>query len=218
MIVAPTVQTVWTERDLDIVETLVCKVRMLTVKQTAHLWWSCCRAKNEYALRRLKKLRKAGLLACYDVNLHPPLELTQPLWIWQPGWPVPDFEQLAYEGQTRWTKPSRSKPIYIATPKAIYLYGGYGRGQLGTMFQWTHDYHMTEVYCYFKQHREEDFQNWIGEDGVGKGGYREKNPDAFIVVDEQRIRAIDFVGRYDANRLQDLHVHCQERELPYELW
>ncbi len=211
-------QQTWTQRDIDILRTLALKVRMLTLKQVANLWWKPSPRRMSNARRRLRLMCDADLLSSYSLNTHPLLNLELPVCAWQPGDRRPSPGKVSYGLRSRWTEPSIPQTVYMATKKSIFLFASYSSGLPSKPFDWTHDLHVAVVYCYYHRHRPEEFPLWIGEDALPKAGFRVKDPDAFIVRSGQAKKVVEFGGRYDKQRCLDFHLHCEDRELPYELW
>jgi len=58
-----------------------------------------------------------------------------------------------------------------------------------------------------------------GPNSLLNGGTLESLPDAFIVDDEDVVLwVIEFGGGYDTERVQEFHLDCVSRNLPYQLW
>ena len=69
----------WTLRDLQILEALTVKVRMLTVEQIAETWWPPGRYQVTNARRRMVRLVRAKLVLRYRINIHPRIPLNAPV-------------------------------------------------------------------------------------------------------------------------------------------
>ena len=80
-----------TARDLDLIETLTCRVRLLTVGQAAELGWPNSVGRRT-ALQRLQQLAKSDWLELHIINAHPLLPVGKPVFTWQPDGPEPDVE------------------------------------------------------------------------------------------------------------------------------
>ena len=66
-----------TERDLDLLDALTLRVRLLTLRQVTELWWPT--GENQRcARRRLECLEVAQLIEIHRVNAHPLLPVTSP--------------------------------------------------------------------------------------------------------------------------------------------
>lgn len=208
----------WTPRDLDIVETLAAKVRLLTAGQVARGWWGLGKPHEQHARTRLRRLARAELLCSYRVNVHPMWELRAPVVRWQPGAPDPDAEATATALQARWTEPARPTTVYAASPAAAGLFGCSG-GALPDLTHRDHDLLLGEVFVTYLRSEPEVARRWVGEAARPKGGYRVKDPDAFLLDEAGRtLRVVESGGKYDAERVASFHEHCAERRLAYELW
>jgi hypothetical protein len=206
-----------THRDLDVLETLTRRVRLLTVQQVAQLWWpegNCQRP----ARCRLERLSMANLIELHRVNAHPLLPVKAPLFAWQPGEVEPDFEQLAECCRDRWNKPEVPMTVCVAARLAANLLGSTARGVPKREFR-NHDLRLASVYVAYRLQRPQLAALWIGEHALPKAGYRIKDPDAFLrQPNGDVVRVIESAGRYDAARVENFHEHCEANELPYELW
>jgi len=206
-------------RDEEILETLVFKVRLFTPAMIARTWWPEARSPEVHARRRLAQLVEVGLLESTRLFAEPMLALEQPVSSWRPGDPPPDAEAVSYTLQSRWTIPPVQTEVVVATKNAVYQYGGRGRGGQHQRFQAGHDLHLSAVYLHYCEHDPVLARDWLGEDFLGKAGDHIKDPDALIMGPDERPRlAIEFGGRYDARRVQEFHEHCQQQKLGYELW
>lgn len=209
--------SLWTTRDLDIVETLTRRVRLLSIEQIAHIWWRCADARRA-ARRRLRRLAAAGLVIRTVVNTHPLLDISEPLAAWSPGAEEPDFTDVSRQAKARWCWPSVPSEVFYASRLAANLYGS-SAGQLPDLNHRDHDLLLGQVYLVFRAVRPAQARQWIGEDTRLKAGYRIKDPDAFLVdAAGEAVRIIESAGRYSASQVESFHDHCVEHGLPYELW
>jgi len=215
---APSVQSTWTERDLDILRTLAYNVSMLTEELIAEIWWPATKWREMTVQKRLRQLCRAGFLERHTLLLHPLLPLTRPVFAWEPHQSAPEGLLVSRKLQSRWNQPAVSTRVYTVTKYTVALYGSYGSGDAGDIQKRNHERHMGEVYGFYYRHRPEDFCRWVGENALAKADWGVKNPDAFIYQDEKPIRVVEFGGSYDAKRVTDFHAYCKERDLPYELW
>ncbi len=209
----------WTERDLQILEALALKVRMLTVKQVGRTWWHESSPKQQLAnaRNRLRHLQRAGLVARYVINSHPLLELSEPVRSWGPRDRTPDFHAAARQLQCRWREAAQPLILFTATRKTSNLFGGFPV-RLKSL-QGTHDVHLSQVYVFYQQTQPYFASRWLGEDALKRAGYGVKEPDAFVMGEAGTVaRVVEFGGKYAANRVRDFHEHCEARDLPYELW
>ncbi len=206
-----------TERDMDLLTTLTLRVRIMTPRQIASVWWPDGRSLCQ-TVRRLQKFQHAGLVEQHIVNAHPLLPATRPLFAWRPGTPEPDCERVAERCRVRWNRPRRPLAVCVASRKAAGMFGSSGRG-LPPNEHRDHDLRLASVYVSYRQHRRQLARLWVGEHGLPKAGYRIKDPDAFLVESDGTVRrVIESAGRYSARQVESFHEHCVEHELPYVLW
>lgn len=206
-----------TDRDTEIVQCLVQKVRLVSQRQLAHHWWEGDLANMR---RRMNQLVDCDLVARVSVQARAIPELNQPLASWQQGDSVPDFGQVAFRCQDRWRQRAlRPCTTWIATEKAAQLYGGMRRGELKQPTQATHDLGVAAVWLRLRSVAPEWAEAWRSEDLLAHTRRGEKLPDAFIVgTDEQVLWVIEFGGGYNAERVAAFHQDCAQRGLPYQLW
>jgi len=208
-----------TTRDEQILEALVLKVRLLSLELVFRTWWTEGNSPAIHAYRRLTQLVNEGLLEQTKLLTEPLLDLTAPVFVWQPGQPAPDFQAVSYALQSRWTEPPRRTTVYVATTKAINQYGGTGSGGLKFRLQATHDLHVAVLYLKLLRTNQDAARAWVGEDLRPKAGFQLKDPDAVLEFQDGRPSlAIEFGGKYDAGRIQDFHEHCERFSVGYELW
>jgi len=206
-----------TSRDMDLLDALTLRVRLLTLRQVTELWWPT--GENQRcARRRLESLAAADLIEIHRVNAHPLLPVTNPLFAWKPGEVEPDFEQMAGKCRNRWNRPAMPMTVCVAGRLAANLMGSTARGVPHRDHR-NHDLRLASVYAAYRQQRPRLAAFWIGEHGLPKAGYRIKDPDAFLrQPDGKLLRVIESAGRYNARQIQNFHDHCEANELPYELW
>jgi hypothetical protein len=206
-----------TSRDLDLLETLTLRVRLLTVRQVAQLWWPGGQNQRQ-ARRRLERLAAANFVEMHRINAHPLLPVTRPLFDWQPGGDEPDNERLAAQCRGRWTKAAVPMMVCVAAALTANLLGSTARG-IPPREHRDHDLRLASVYAAYRSHQPSLAALWTGEHGLPKAGYRIKDPDAFLCDGDGKVlRVIESTGRYSAAQIQSFHEHCEANSLPYELW
>lgn len=204
-----------TPRDLDLLETLTCRVSILRVSHVARIGWG---ADEKSPRKRLQQLARAGWISLQVVNAHPPFPAMTPLFVWKPGKKEPDPERLSRQARERWSKAARPTAICLATRESASLFGSTA-GRLHTLEQLDHDLLLAAVYVHYRRHHPRLATLWIGEHVLPKAGYRIKDPDAFLREKNGHIRrVIESAGRYSPDRIESFHEHCADRGLPYELW
>lgn len=205
-----------TDRDRDVLQALLIKVRLFSLRQIAAGWWEGEIANTRRRLRGLA----GNLLATRVTVLARPLSpLEGPVAIWRPGQSPPRFGQVAHELKSRWTRPVRRCAAWIATPRAANLLGGVARERLKNPSQSSHDLGVAAVWLWFRRTSPAWAEAWQGEDLWADSRRGEKLPDAFIVGrDSEPVCAIEFGGSYDATRVEAFHDDCADRDLPYQIW
>lgn len=206
-----------TERDMDLLDVLTLRVRLLTLRQVTELWWPT--GENQRcARRRLEGLASENLIQLHRLNVHPLLPVTNPLFAWTPGEAEPDFEQVAALCSDRWTRPAVPMTVCVAANLAANLLGSSACG-LPHRDHWNKDLRLASVYATYRLQRPTLAAMWIGEHSLPKAGYRIKDPDAFLRSENgQTLRLIQSAGRYSQSQVRSFHEHCETHQLPYELW
>lgn len=207
----------WTPEILDLIETLTCRLRVMSLRQIHRGWASMFHAPNQI-IDSVERLVQAGLLVG-DVR---PLPLSpvscQPLAVWFPGDIDPPLERLEQHIQCRWDKKPVPTPIVAATKKACHLFGS-SAGGMPTQTHLNHDLLLSEVFVGYRESQPEVCASWLGEDAVESAERGVKNPDAFLIDTEGNvIRVIESAGKYSLQQLESFHEHCKLSDLPYELW
>ena len=207
----------WTQRDLDIVETLTRRVRLLSTEQIARIWWPGA-SSTRITRRRLRRLAAGGLVHRVIANVQPLLPITKPLATWRPGANEPNFQRISSRAKMRWQETASPQEVFFATRLAANLFGS-SAGEFPPLCHRDHDLLLGQVYAYYRTTRPAQAQFWIGEDARPKAGYRIKDPDAFLLDQSGAVvRVIESAGRYSPSQCESFHQHCLDADLPYELW
>jgi hypothetical protein len=207
----------WTRRELDIIQSLTWRVRLLSLDQIARIWWPDV-ASRRIVRRRLRRLATAGLVDVTVINAHPLLNPEHPLVRWNPGDDDPDFQQVAIQTQSRWKASAVPQEVCSATKRAANLFGSTA-GRLPPMIHRDHDLLLGHAYVHYRTSRPTEAACWVGEDVRPKAGYRIKDPDAFLVDKYGNVtRVVESAGRYGASQVESFHEFCAQRALAYELW
>lgn len=204
-------------RDAEILQCLVQKVRLLSQRQLALHWWEGDLANMR---RRMKQMVDSDLVCRVTVQARAIPELAQPLAKWEPGDAAPNFGQVAFRCQDRWRQRAvRPCIAWVATEKSAQLYGGKRHGGLKQPTQATHDLGVAAVWLRLRSVAPLWAEAWRGEDLLAHTRVGEKLPDAFIVDHSEQVSwVIEFGGGYDAERVEAFHHDCAQRDLPYQLW
>lgn len=204
-----------TERDREIVRTLLDKVRLMSEGQVATTWWAGGAAP---AARRLRSLADGGWLLGARMLARPLLPLDVPLVAWEPRDPAPEFGSLSWRAQSRWTSPATFTRIWRAAPLAAARLGGAARRDVKNLCQVTHDLHVAEVYLAFLRDSDPRAAMWVGEDAVPPGLIGGFLPDALLLRRGRIARAIEFGGAYPLGRFARFHEHCEFLGIPYTVF
>jgi hypothetical protein len=207
----------WSAAELNIVETLTRKVKLLSSEQ---LLDKCLSAFGSFELVQLalRRLREANLLHQAVVNAHPRVNVTAPLAMWSPDDPKPDFMAVAKHAKARWNQAVCPTQVYWASARAANLFGS-SSIRSPSIAQRDHDLLLGEVYVFFCTHRTSSVHCWVSEAAWPKSGPGTKNADAFLCSDDGRTScAIESAGRSRREQMECFHQHCAAQNLPYELW
>ena len=208
---------VLTERDLDILETLTRRVRLLAIEQVQRVWWPA-HANRRIVRRRMRQLAAAGFVSRTIVNAHPLLPVEQPLGVWRPSDKEPDARRISRQARDRWRQSAEPIEVFTATHRTANLFGS-SAGRLPTMLHRDHDLLLAQVFAFYRIHRPAEGRRWLGEDALPKAGYRIKDPDAFLIDSAGRpSHVIESTGHYATAQIVSFHAYCVEYDLAYELW
>jgi hypothetical protein len=205
----------WTDRDLEIVDALTCRVRVLSFAQIAEGWPS---VRQSDIRSWLVRIVDAGLLQRHVWNLQLPPADTIPLFTWKLGTALPDFSRLTDQVRSRWKQDIQPCEVLVATTKAAKLFGS-SAGRIPPVHHRNHDLLLGAALVHYRRWLPELAARWRGEDAMPMAEKGVKNPDAFLVDEEERPRrVIESAGRYSREQLEDFHQYCVESQLSYELW
>lgn len=164
---------------------------------------------------RRKVIRE--LVSARVLMVHPELELNGPLLRWTPAKRLPDFGQLSYRAQSRWSKPPARRVVLTATEKAKRLYGGVLCGRKIRSRELDHDIALSAVFVHYANNRPDLASRWVIEDVLVAEGIHtdgSKVPDAVIRGTPEVI--VEFAGSYSAKKLKEIHSAFSHQ--PYDLW
>jgi len=203
-------------RDLEILEVLTRRVRVLSLDQIAASWWAETGQATANASRRLALLERRGLVKRSSAMAHEAPELLQPLAAWSPGEPTPELASLAYRLESRWSSPLRPTVVVTATRAAGAWLGGNG-GRRPRPSEISHDLGLAALYLKLRRRDPSRAERWVPEDLFAPHELDGFVPDA-ILRGGARPTLIEFAGAYQKERLERLHHSCLRAGLPYELW
>ena len=206
-----------TERDLDIIETLTCRVPLLTFQQATRLWWPEC-TKTRTARRRLEKLSRSKWIAQHVVNITPLQRVAGPLFAWTPGIQGPNAAALAQQSQARRRKAARPTSVLAASSLAAAMMGSSAHG-LPAPQRRDHYVNLAAVYVRYRMENPNLAIRWVGQHVRPKGCFWHRTVDAILRgPDGSPIGLIHVVGRWEPHQVERFHDFCQQSNLPYELW
>lgn len=207
-------KTTWTQFDRDIVSTLTCRVRVLSLDQIRRSW----NQSTEVVRRQLARLVAGKLIHTAEWNVVPPLIGRTPLFVWKLGDASPDAWRLSLTAQARWRRSAVRHTVYQATDLAARLFGS-SAGRPTRIYERQHDLLLAEVFVRYREELPLLAGYWVGEEALPKAEYGVKNPDAFLIDDEFRPRrVIESAGAYSQQQVETFHEYCRLAQLPYELW
>jgi hypothetical protein len=185
----------WSETELDILDALTRRVRLLAERQIAAIWTSHLGTSDDLQAA-LNQLITAGLLHRTMLNAHPSLEIRSPLVAWRPGGPAPNVTRIAARIRNRWCQSAEPTRVYWASRKAANLLGS-SMQELSTLLHRDHDLLLGEVYVFYRRRRPRLAGRWLGESVFPKAGFQIKDPDAFLFGDDGRpLRVIESVREH----------------------
>lgn len=190
-----------------IVQLLTQCVRVLGAHQLRGL-------NERQSIRLLKRLHTLGMVSVRTVIVPPDLSIIAPLFRWQPGAAPPKFDRLAWQLAARWRGKPHKAFIASATAETCYSVGSSFAGRVPRRTEVSHDLHVTAIYLKLAREAPDLARKWIHEDALR--ATREAGqliPDAMIGD-----TAIEFGGRYRADKLRAIHRGHAIAGRPYEIW
>lgn len=209
-----------TDRELDLIETITRRVRLLSFPQIAAIWWPTI-VSREGCQRRLSNLVQNDWLEHQTILAHPSQPVDMPVLNWSPEMDFAaqkDIANVGHHVRTRWSRPAVPAQVYVASNKAASLFGSTACG-FPSREHWNHDLHLAAVYVQYRQRFPDRARQWIGEHALPKAGYRIKDPDAFLVDENGRVvQVIESAGKYSHKQLEQFVKHCYRQRVAFELW
>jgi hypothetical protein len=190
-----------------IVQLLTQCVRVLGAHQLRGL-------NERQSIRLLKRLHTLGMVSVRTVIVPPDLSIIAPLFRWQPGAAPPKFDRLAWQLAARWRGKPHKAFIASGTAETCYSVGSSFAGRVPRRTEVSHDLHVTAIYIKLAREAPDLARKWIHEDALR--ATREAGqliPDAMIGD-----TAIEFGGRYRADKLRAIHRGHAIAGRPYEIW
>lgn len=206
-----------TERDLDVIETLSCRIPFLPVSKAVRIWWPSC-SSGRTAQRRLKQLIKANWLRLHTVNLPPLPASLLPLFAWSPGMKAPDARQIAERSVARKRYAARPTAVLTASPAAAATMGRVSNGSPAPE-QRQRGAHLAEVYLLYCQNKPELARFWTYGGILPTSGSRQRTVDVVLRGSRSELLGVIHVaGRWRSAQVERFHDDCRQSDLPYELW
>lgn len=209
-----------TDRDLDILKSLSCCVRLFSIQQVQSLWWPDASLQSGAVQKRINKLADAKWLKRSVILARPIPVMNDAICSWKPGNASPDFGKCAWKAKCRWTEGTRQIRVVSADRKASQLFAGVKPRGIRQPFQLTHDLGLSQVYLQFRIQCPDKAAKWIGERGIAFRRKKGKIPDAVIgnVGAWPPELIVEFAGSYGKDRLLQFHKFCEHEGISYELW
>lgn len=205
-----------THRDRSVIELLSVRVRVLSIDQIAERFWADSNRPTRLARDRLAKLERAGLLRRASRPARPLLQIVEPLAIWRPHRPTPDFAAIARQLANRWPDDMVRMECIEVTDEGARGVAGVPAAAPPADSELTHDLHVAAVYLRMLDELPARASTWTLETRLPKG-QGVKVPDA-MVRDGLERTAIEFGGLYDRVKLEAFHDYCRRERMGYELW
>ena len=203
------------EIEFDILETLTCKVRVLSKDQILRVWNE---QDSRLLLLSIERLISAKLVQLQMWEVVIPQTDRTPLFTWKPYDPEPDSWVISENARRRWRTQRSTVFVYQATQSAGRLFGSRSGKRIRTIER-QHDLLLGEVYVDYRRNMPDLAERWYGEDTVPQAPYGVKNPDAFLFDEDlQPRRVIESTGAYSQRQVRSFHKYCRTNNLPYELW
>jgi hypothetical protein len=161
-----------------------------------------------------KRLARRELLSLRMVMAPPELPLEAPVFSWKPGENPPHAERIAWQLTSRWTARPIRVLVATATPRAAAELGGTIGGRRLRRTEASHDLHVTALYLKLLAGDPERAALWRHEDS------RPARGTLSGLVADARIGevAIEFGGKYRAEKLKRIHRGHAGEGRAYEIW
>lgn len=204
--------------EVAILTTVTAKVPFITRPQAARTWWDLAPAGETEAERALQRLVRQKFLWSAPIEAHPEVILEHPLLAWNLGDSAPDCAGLTRIARRRFAARDTTHVVFLATAGAAKIFGG-AAGKLKAAST-THDLHLAGVYLQLLRERPSEADRWVSEATLAPERTDQVLPDAALLRPDGKLeRVVEFVGSsYPPERLRNIHLDCEAREVPYELW
>jgi len=202
----------WDRTQIDVMETLCCRVRVLSEDQIARAW-------GQHVIKEyVATLIHADMIRCERWTVTLPVIGETPSMTWKPEQPEPDAWKLSQEFRSRWDRQPVLVTAFMATERAGRMFGSRS-GHPIREIERSHDLLLAEVYLLYRERLPELAATWLGEDALPLAERGVKNPDAFLFDESDRPRrVIESAGSYSQKQVETFHRYCKTARIPYELW
>ncbi len=204
---------VLTDRDRSMLSVLSHCVKVLSVEQIKRTWWPG----GGDPRPRLKRLEGAGWVERSQAIASVPSRSLEPLAVWCPGHPEPDWPAIIASSRARWRADVRAMSLVSVSESAAVHFGGTARYPRPSEI--SHDLLVAMVYLNFRSTRPRDARVWIGEGTLAaQAGDASALPDALLKRPGRPVAIEVIGGSYRRHKLKSLHDYCAEQGWGYELW
>jgi len=207
-----------TQRDNDILDSLVFNVNLFSFKQITTFFWGDSKASKCSARKRLTELVSNKYLCKEQVLALNTFPLKNPLYEWSPGQPWPEYERLSEVLNYRWTLESPCiTTVYFASKKAVNCLGG--PYSLFNRARASQNLNVSQLY--FNLYKEQMLfkWKWIGEANLAETSEEgDRIPDAILKKENESDIAIRLVSKLSVDRLESLHEYHVKKGMRYQLW
>ena len=184
----------WTELEIELMTTLACKVRVLSEQQLVRGWQH--QHTTETLAFSVERLNAARLIRSEKWSVVLPAIKSAPVFTWKPGEAEPDTWPLSKQIRSRWNRSESVVEVLQATERAGRIFGSRS-GHNTRDIERRHDLLLAEVFMLYRHRLPQLAACWVGEDAMPIAERGVKNPDAFLLDDEnQPRRVIESAGSY----------------------
>ena len=202
-----------TERDLDIIETLTCRVRVMTLSQIATLWWEGDAILASEALNQLVatgSIERTETYSQYEMT-------SECLFRWIPSDAKPAFDEIIDTHYARQRSQKVAGEIYTATRFAANLFASEFT-TFPSPEERPEQIRMAEAYVAHRSSRSTEASFWFNCRAGEPDASNQTKPEVLIVdAEASPTRAVSLLSR-SVQRFQATHRYCQHEGISYELW
>lgn len=199
---------VWPELELDLMQDLAARVRLVSAEQLNSAGVS---------VRAIRKLVRQGALVRRDI-VAASVDSVEILDEYTPG-SSRNWALTAAELACRWSKATvRPMTVFHASRRSISVLGGcMSQAGIGSFDMLTHDLGVTAVFLTLLRNSEFQRKQWIPEERV-PDQYGVAKPDAILIREADGCVLLEFAGLYRAERLERLGHLANMLRLPLQIW